>query len=290
MRVDGDDYRLAFLNYLRTGMSIKRAAGAGRTTPHYIWHTRSDEKVRAGHAVNEGQIFAWDSPPPTGHPGEEYGCRCTAEPFDPGTAEYVEITLSGVSDTGPAWSSRDFVRHYYQGEGRGVTVRETGHLEKVVEAYFDRVQVSIQDQIAREAREHRNGLFADGFRRSYNMTSLVFSLGDTSIFGRFAGHVSENSGMLTVSGDFQFQLQDEFVDPIDMGIEVIDLEETIYENLIRPLDEHGRGRLGLPPSGPARLGLHTGEPYPITDEWSGHFAGRIYLDPANSEFGSRQDH
>lgn len=96
MRIDGHDYRLAFLNYLRTGMSIKRAVLEERATPHYIWRSQNDDKVRLDHAVNAGQIFAWDNPPPTGHPGQDYGCRCTAEPFDPGTAEYVEITLSGV--------------------------------------------------------------------------------------------------------------------------------------------------------------------------------------------------
>lgn len=37
--------------------------------------------MRHSHAANEGKIFAWDNPPPTGHPGEEYNCRCTAEPY-----------------------------------------------------------------------------------------------------------------------------------------------------------------------------------------------------------------
>jgi len=32
------------------------------------------------------------------------------------------------------------------------------------------------------------------------------------------------------------------------------------------------------------LGIHTGDPYTITDAWSGSFEGRIYLDPTKSEF------
>ena len=29
----------------------------------------------------DGKTFRWDTPPDdTGHPGEDYGCRCTAEP------------------------------------------------------------------------------------------------------------------------------------------------------------------------------------------------------------------
>lgn len=213
-----------------------------------------------------------------------------AEPFQPDTAEYVEITLSGVADTGPAWSSRDFVRHYFEGGGRGVTVRETGHLSSIVAQYIGARRKSLQDNIVAIAGERRLGSFSDGFSNTYDMTQLVFSLGDTTIGGTFVGHVSESSGFLTISGDLQFYLKDKFVDPIDLGIEVIDPEETIYENIIRPLDDHGRGRLGLPPSGPQRFGLHTGEPYPITDEWSGHFAGRIFLDPTRSEFSRQEDH
>lgn len=39
------------------------------------------EKVGQFSTANEGQIFAWNDPPPTGHPGEDFGCRCTAEPY-----------------------------------------------------------------------------------------------------------------------------------------------------------------------------------------------------------------
>jgi SPP1 gp7 family putative phage head morphogenesis protein len=51
------------------------------TTTHYVWRTQQDEKVRAAHGANDGRIFAWDSPPSTGHPGEDYGCRCWAEAY-----------------------------------------------------------------------------------------------------------------------------------------------------------------------------------------------------------------
>ena len=48
-------------------------------TGRYIWRTQGDKDVRSTHANREGQIFSWDNPPPGGHPGEDYGCRCTAE-------------------------------------------------------------------------------------------------------------------------------------------------------------------------------------------------------------------
>lgn len=47
----------------------------------YVWRTKLDDKVRPSHAANHGKIFSWDNPPDTGHPGEDYGCRCEAKPL-----------------------------------------------------------------------------------------------------------------------------------------------------------------------------------------------------------------
>ena len=46
----------------------------------YIWRTVGDLGVRKGHAARNGKTFSWDDPPEGGHPGEEYNCRCWAEP------------------------------------------------------------------------------------------------------------------------------------------------------------------------------------------------------------------
>jgi hypothetical protein len=77
-------YREAFIQYLRKGKAIEispKAAADARPTTHYIWRTSGDDKVRSSHAANNGKIFAWDNPPETGHPGEDYNCRCWAEPY-----------------------------------------------------------------------------------------------------------------------------------------------------------------------------------------------------------------
>ncbi|MDF0604003.1 minor capsid protein [Psychromarinibacter sp. C21-152] len=80
MHIDPHLYRKAFQAYLRKGTPIEWSIKQERPTTHYIWRTRGDDKVRPSHAANNGQVFAWDDPPETGHPGEDYGCRCTAEP------------------------------------------------------------------------------------------------------------------------------------------------------------------------------------------------------------------
>lgn len=46
----------------------------------YIWRTSLDERVRDSHRELEGTTQSWDDPPSVGHPGEDYNCRCTAEP------------------------------------------------------------------------------------------------------------------------------------------------------------------------------------------------------------------
>lgn len=50
---------------------------------YYIWRTVGDDKVRSAHAEREGEIFNWHVPPTGGHPGEDYNCRCWAEPYKP---------------------------------------------------------------------------------------------------------------------------------------------------------------------------------------------------------------
>lgn len=50
---------------------------------YYIWRTVGDDKVRSAHAEREGEIFNWHVPPEGGHPGEDYNCRCWAEPYKP---------------------------------------------------------------------------------------------------------------------------------------------------------------------------------------------------------------
>lgn len=47
----------------------------------YIWHAVGDDHVRHDHALREGRVFDWDQPPEGGHPGEDYNCRCWAEPL-----------------------------------------------------------------------------------------------------------------------------------------------------------------------------------------------------------------
>lgn len=247
MHTNGDHYKKAFENYLRTGTPIELSLKQAQTPSHYIWRTRRDGKVRSSHADNDGKVFSWDNPPPTGHPGVDYGCRCTAEPFSPDVREYLEISLTDVHDTGPEWSSLDFVNHYRTGKGAAVTLRETGHLEKVVARYMAEVEKRLKEQLAYAMRAKAGDPFYYDFGKPYDMTDEVFSLGKTTIGGECWGKSEIAGDLLKVEGKFEFYHMDAFTDPIDMGIE-----------------------------------LFSHKPYTISDNWRGTLQGQFLRDHTRS--------
>ncbi len=158
MRLKQDYHYKVFMQYIRHGvpmaLSLKQETADNHSTPRYIWRTHGDGKVRESHQRNDGKIFSWDNPPPTGHPGEDYGCRCIAEPYVEEIDEYMNTELKDVADTGFPWGEGNFIWHYFNGNGEAVRLRDTGHLEKVVSSYWGsffghRVKKRLQGQIAR---------------------------------------------------------------------------------------------------------------------------------------------
>lgn len=62
-------------------VSRERQQAAG--VEEYIWRTVGDSDVRPDHREREGMRYRYDNPPPDGHPGTPWGCRCFAEPVLP---------------------------------------------------------------------------------------------------------------------------------------------------------------------------------------------------------------
>ena len=165
-------YKKAFNAYMRFGTPIafsleqdalqtKRQGRKApkRTTTHYIWRTAGDGKVRSSHAANNGKIFAWDDPPPTGHPGEDYGCRCTAEPYTP---ENVNQTVHGnafsLSDQ-VAPSDGLFGTHWQFKAGRRIRfeAQSTNVLGIVgVRVYYDVFKLSENGKIIPQLRNRNS--------------------------------------------------------------------------------------------------------------------------------------
>lgn len=56
----------------------------------YIWRTVGDARVRETHAMNNGREFTWAEGWEGLHPGDDYNCRCFAEP--------LFTSISGLED------------------------------------------------------------------------------------------------------------------------------------------------------------------------------------------------
>ena len=225
------EYKRAFKAYMRFGTPIDLSLKQAHPTTHYIWRTRGDSKVRKEHAANNGKVFSWDNPPPTGHPGDDYGCRCTAEPYAPDIQELMTMVMSGISDSARVWKDGkggDFENHYWNGNGRPVRLRDTGHLQSVVNEYWRQVKDDLLGQIANAARDNAGSSFSYDFGKSYPMQHIVFDLGDTVIGGIAKGRSRlEKTGALHLFGDCEFYQRDKFEDPLDIGIELPG--STIYD-------------------------------------------------------------
>lgn len=62
---------------------LNRSRQQGLGIDSYIWRTAGDNRTRDEHAELEGEEFQWSDPPDIGHPGEDFQCRCYAEPVIP---------------------------------------------------------------------------------------------------------------------------------------------------------------------------------------------------------------
>ena len=79
------------VNKANAALNEERQKELGVT--EYRWSNSGDRRVRGksnpgglypnskyDHWAREGKIYSWDDPPPDGHPGQPYGCRCVAQP------------------------------------------------------------------------------------------------------------------------------------------------------------------------------------------------------------------
>jgi SPP1 gp7 family putative phage head morphogenesis protein len=63
----------------------------------YVWRSRDDARVRRRHASRDNRVFRWDRMPEGGHPGQDFNCRCYAEPIASGVRD--DVVLAQFSPT-----------------------------------------------------------------------------------------------------------------------------------------------------------------------------------------------
>lgn len=246
-------------------LQVKRL---GNST-HYIWRTEDDVKVRPSHAANDDRVFSWDNPPATGHPGEDFNCRCWAEPI--GDDEYANQTLiTPINDNPDKWTNADFVYHYRNDKGTSVTLSEAGILGDVIEHYSETLGVydRVNRQIIDKAKAQGEGPLSYQFGRSYPFGSTLdlllgngfFSLGDSVVKGNFAGDARKEKGYLVINGIITYNFSDKFRDPTSKVERLMEEENITREEAI------------------ARLGDSLDEygiPYDILDSWKTKFNATV---------------
>jgi SPP1 gp7 family putative phage head morphogenesis protein len=220
-------YRKAFNLYLRKGIAIERTLHEllrkqEHPTTHYIWRTRGDDKVRSSHAGNNGKIFAWDNPPETGHPAQDYGCRCVAEPYFFNQEENANQKLITIIDEGlDRWEWNDFIFWFYFGGGDTVTLWAIGHLKEiishlehfVVDEKSNTIYERFQSQIVYKVRKLGEGDVYDDFYKSYDFKPVSYPHGNATIRGNFSGNAIQQGDYYIISGIIKYEFIDLFTDP-----------------------------------------------------------------------------
>ncbi|MCH8952603.1 MAG: minor capsid protein [Proteobacteria bacterium] len=276
--VNPDNYRRAFLAYIRKGTPIHLSLKQGVPTTHYVWRTLGDDKVRPSHAANHGRLFSWANPPATGHPGEDYNCRCDWIPYIPGETEFAyHELLDELTDSPERWGDDDFFRHFFEGEGREVTLSDIGHLRAIVNqhAYYGGAESAfrqLSNQIADEARGQGSGQFSYVFDRSYDFRGVATSHGYAVVEGEFEGSVSSHRGYLEVDGSINFRFRDVFTDPFG-----------IRDGLIGTSDPDAVSAFWR------RLTDGGGTVYNITGQWRTRFRAEVALEREVSEYRVRKE-
>lgn len=263
-------YRKAFVQYLRKGTSIEvslKAVGEHPAT-HYIWRTQGDDKVRSSHAVNNGKIFAWDNPPQTGHPGEDYNCRCTAEACTPEVNESSSQVVSSIVDEGLSrWAWYDFVLHYYFGGGEPVQLSQVGHLQDVINASREHVFRGVERQVFKDARATKSGTLNDIFENTYPYYSVSFVHGRSTVEGSYNGSVTKKGNELHINVEVVYNFKDVFTDPLDIR----EREDGSSNPKAIQANELIDSEVG-------------GQFYDIFDSWTTHIAATIHIDENKSGY------
>lgn len=274
-------YQKAFVQYLRRGtvfdFEIKEDAPAQAT--QYIWHTQGDDKVRESHAANDGGIFSYDNPPSTGNPGEDFGCRCWAEPFVNERTELknaladalIEYYKNGFeafkkklaehkASNNLVWREVHFVEHYYNGNAQPVSLEDAKHLEKIKAVAAEKIYPRFDNQIRKKVAQLSDGAFIEPFTNVYDFGSVSFVHGSSTVSGIFYGNVHTENGKKTYSGRADYYFYDIFEDPLSL------IELTTKVPFVNTEDI---------PTGLTDIMNFKGTPYVIKEKWSEQISGEV---------------
>lgn len=188
----------------------------------YIWRTRSDGRVSDEHAANNGKVFTRDNPPPTGHPGQGYGCRCVAEAVNnPRNSSWLDRTIRHIRkalSAKPKWQDAHLSLHFFVVEGRSVGLKSIGLYDEVRRQYESDYLGAFISQIENKAKTQPDGYLADTFNATYDFLPTLTALGHANMTGKFQGEVvSVSDGQRFLIGEASFEFYDRFKDPLSVA-------------------------------------------------------------------------
>ncbi|MDB2414379.1 phage minor head protein [Rickettsiales bacterium] len=236
---------------------------------HYIWRTQDDKKVRPSHAANDDKIFEWSKKPKTGHPGEDFNCRCWAEPIN--AKEYAnQLLITPINDQ-EKWGNLDFWNHYRNAGGAPVTLQETGYLAEIIDYYEYQAIASdgqpgvyraINKQIIDKAKEKGEGHFDYPFGTTYNFYDVLYTFRNSTVKGVFEGDVRKEKDFLVINGIITYNFIDAFADIftlVEIQVRLFGIDRGEAEERVRVIDDA------------------LGDVYTITDSWQTKFNATVKI-------------
>jgi hypothetical protein len=131
----------------------------------YIWRTMDDGKVRALHRQYDDRTFSWDNPPADGHPGDAFGCRCTADPvlperlpFEPAPPEISDEDWAALAQEVALTLALTVLAAYTGGAATPLVLARAARLASRMRGAYrvaSRLMEKIKDPTAREGFKRR---------------------------------------------------------------------------------------------------------------------------------------
>jgi peptidoglycan hydrolase-like protein with peptidoglycan-binding domain len=229
----------------------------------YIWRTVGDSKVRDSHVALDGTVRDLaDSP----DPGEEFNCRCWAEPVNCDKEFITQNVISKINDAEPAWTWQEYWDHFQHGNGAPVTLSGIGYLGAVIDVARDKAFPKVSEQVAALAKAQGPGPLYYTTENYYNFKSASYPLGDAVVTSETIGTVLANGKCLIIDAEVIYNFNDTFTDPAELRDHIL---QYVWDpamnssNINHPLfDKYKWTELG-------------GTYFDITDTWKNKLSGII---------------
>lgn len=232
----------------------------------YIWRTVEDQKVRKGHAEFNRTVRDWNDDP---DPGEEFNCRCWAEPVNCDKEFITQNIISDIKDDKDQWTWVDYLAYFYVGGGQGIELSDMGWLGSIIEESETQVFIPVQEQVADLARQIEQGEIRYTTENIYEFEDVSYPIGEATISSETIGTASINGKCLIIDAEVTYTFFDDFTDPLDIREANDWIQNTFYPFL--------SGKIPfIPKSMPEILRLYFergditeagGTPYHIRGQW-----------------------